>query len=351
MAISTDKKLYIAIGVLVLAGGAVYLQSQKQSKEAEAHSQVDQAKNLPKLELKDEQLKKVDRVTLTQPAGDAGLPTEVVLVKKGEEWELEKPVAAKANQANVKSLLDNLKTLKVTDVINPDASAYAKYKVSDDTALHAVFKAGSDTVADYYFGEGGSRGQMTRFAGKDGVFAVDGYSSFLYSRDLKDWRDREIFKFEEKDATAVEIENENGVFSFEKSGDTWAAKFKKPKGAAATKLDRFDSAKVEDLLRAYKALSANDFARDKKPEDIGLATPKAKLTITMKDGGKKILYVGDKAEGSDRYAKAEGSDAIITVSSFAADWATAEPSKFQKPDDKKDKDKDKDKPKAGEDAE
>ncbi len=235
MAMGTDKKLFIAVGVLAVLGGAVYLQNKTHAEDAASHSLSGQAKDLPKIEIKEDQIKKVDRIEIQQPAGDAGKPTDVVLVKKGDDWQLEKPVGAKANQSNVKSLLDNLKALKVTEVINPDKSAYGKYDVSDDKALHAVFKAGNDAVAEFYFGENGSRGEMTRIAGHEGVYAVEGYSSFLYARDVKDWRDKTIFKFDDKDATAVEVENENGTFTFEKSGDAWSGKFKKAKSPAATK--------------------------------------------------------------------------------------------------------------------
>ena len=76
---------------------------------------------------------------------------------------------------------------------------------------------------------------------------------------------------------------------------------------------------------------ANDFAEDKKADDVGLGDkPKAKVTITMKDGGKKVLEVGDTAEGSDHYAEVEGNPEIYTVSSFSADWATSDEKKFQK---------------------
>ena len=46
---------------------------------------------------------------------------------------------------------------------------------------------------------------------------------------------------------------------------------------------------------------------------------------------------------ASRWALREGSDELMSVGSWAADWALANVDKFQKPDDK-DKDKDKDKP-------
>ncbi|HYP89917.1 MAG TPA: DUF4340 domain-containing protein, partial [Polyangiaceae bacterium] len=238
--------------------------------------------------------------------------------------------------ANVKSLLDNLKTLKVSEQIDAANTGYAKYGVSDDKGLHVVINKGAAVVLDARFGENGGRGQMTRFGGKDGVYAVKGYSSYLYARDAKGWRDMTLFKFEEADVTAATIQNEHGTFSFTKDGENWKGKLEKPKGAAESIKD-FDDAKVKDFVRAYKTLNADGFAdKGKTPADVGLDKPLATLQLTLKDGAKRDVAVGTTAEGTSRWVKVTGSDEIWSISSWAADWAVAEEKKFQK-----DKDKDK----------
>jgi len=336
MALSTENKLYISLGVLAVLGGALFLQNKKEKAEAESYTQSGQSAQLPKIELSDDDIKKIDKIVLTKPAGDAGPPVEVELTKTGEDWKLTKPIAAAANQANVKSLLDNLKALKVSELIDSTKGAYAKFGVSDDKAQHAVFSKGNGVALDAYFGESGGRGQMTRLAGKDGVYAIKGYSSYLYARDVKGWRDMTIFKFEDTQVASATIENEHGSFSFVVNGDKWDGKFKKPKDSSAEAIKTFDDSKVKDMLRAYKALNADNFADKSKTEaDVGLDKPIADLVITLKDGAKRELKVGSTAEGTSRWVKATGSDDIWSVSSWAADWATADEKKFQKSDDKK----------------
>jgi hypothetical protein len=233
-------------------------------------------------------------------------------------------------------MLENLKTLKVSEQIDSTTTSYAKYGVSDDKGLHAVFSKGNGVVLDARFGENGGRGQMTRLAGKEGVYAVKGYSSYLYARDAKGWRDLTLFKFEEGDVTAATIHNEHGTFTFTKDGENWKGKLEKPKGTAEPIKD-FDDAKVKDFVRAYKALNADSFAeKGKTPSDVGLDKPLATVQLTLKDGAKRDVSVGATAEGSSRWVKVSGSDDIWSISSWAADWAMAEPKKFQK---EKDKDK------------
>jgi hypothetical protein len=103
MALSTNHKLYISIGVLVALGGAFYFQNKKQKEELASYSPEKAAAELPKLQLSDKDTDKIDKIVIKKPGGgDAGPPTEVVLEKKGEDWQLTKPVAYKASDSNVK---------------------------------------------------------------------------------------------------------------------------------------------------------------------------------------------------------------------------------------------------------
>ena len=345
MALSTENKLMVAVGVLAVLGGAVWFQNKKQKEEAQTYTAEGRKAELPKLEISEDQTKAIDKIVLSKPPGDAGKGVDVTLTKKGETWEVTAPLTAAANQTNVTSLVGNLKTLKVTEEIDPSASAYDKFGVGDGKALHATFYKGADKVTELWFGDSGSRGQMTRLAGRDGVYSVKGYSSFLYDRELKDWRDRTVFKFEEDKVKAVEITNENGTFSFAMSGKAegdagakdakWSGKIKGAKDPAAKALDRFDEAKVKDAIRAYKGLNADNFAEGKTDADTGLDKPAATITFTLEDGAKKVLHIGKTAEGSSRWAKVDGSSETISVGSWAADWALAKAEKFQKPDPKK----------------
>ena len=84
-------------------------------------------------------------------------------------------------------------------------------------------------------------------------------------------------------------------------------------------------------MRAYKALSAEEFGDDKTPAETGLDKPEATVAFTLKDnaGAPKVL-LGKISTGTSHYAQREGSPTIFTLSSWTSDWATAEASKFQK---------------------
>lgn len=312
-----QQQLIAGVVVLLGLGGAVYKVSQDDQKKGFTSTT---SADLPKIETTDD----VDKIVIT----NADKP-EVVLEKQGEKWVMTKPVESAANQQNVKSLLDNVKDLKVKEAIyaQPTEESKTENNFGAGKAVHVVTYKGSDKKLDASFGKSGARGQLAMIEGQPGIYAVSGYSSYLFAREVKGWRDTEIFKFDDANASAMTIENDKGVFSFTKGEKDWAGTFKgKP-------IPNFDEAKVKDALRAFKSLSADDFGDGKSAADTGLDKPAAKVTVNLKDNaGTFVLNVGKTSQGTSRFAQKNGSDVVYTISSYAADWANADVSKFQRVD-------------------
>ncbi|MCC6647754.1 MAG: DUF4340 domain-containing protein [Polyangiaceae bacterium] len=331
MALTNQHKIYAAGAVLALLAGGVYLKQRDAKLDDDKHTKRAGAAALPEVKISAEDVDKITKIELKN--ADKG---SVVLEKADGKWRVKKPVDYPANEQNVKTLLDNMKELKAKELIDPSPSAYAEYQVDDVKGVHATAYKGADKALDMVFGKSGGRGQMARKLGADGVFAISGYSSYLYTREAKGWRDNAILKFDDAKVTKVEIENEHGALTFTKDGEAWSAKQKKDK------LERFDDAKLKDMLRAYKALTAEDYGDGKADADTGLDKP-ATLTFSLSEGDPVKVRLGKTATGESRYLVKEGSPQVFVVSSWAAGWGVAKADKFQKPEEKKDdKDKKKD---------
>ena len=312
---SQSTKLYAGVVVLAALGGAIYY---AKNKDAQIGTSSTTSAELPEIKAPDE----LDKISLKNGEKD-----EIVLEKKGEKWTMTKPVEAAANQGNVDQLVKNLKDLKSKEVIVSTASEESKkdYDFVPEKGVHVIAYKGGDKKLDLTFGSSGMRGQMAMVDGKPGIYAVTGYSSYLYTREPKGFRETEILKFDDQNANGVVIEKKDGALSFTKEGDKWAGSWK------GRPIERFDEEKVKDAVRAFKALTADDFGDGKTAADTGLDTPDATVTIQLKDNaGKFVVKVGKTSTGTNRWAMKEGSDTIYSIPSYSADWATAEVSKFQK---------------------
>jgi hypothetical protein len=328
---SRDKLILSGVVLLGVLAALVYRQARKD--EALGRPTMT-ATDFPSVSTSDD----VDKISITN--GDKG---EVILQKvsdpKGEatdagpamKWVLTKPVSADANQQAVKDILGNLKDIKVESQINLklDDDVRKEKQLDSSKGVHVVAWKGTDKKLDDLFGKSGTAGQLVVVADKpDLVWAARGYSAYLYTKEPKDFRDKEIFKFDDATAATVTITNAHGTLVFTK-GDNWTGTYdKRP-------IARLDQEKVKDMLRAYKALSADDFGDGKGLADTGLDKPDATVAIHLTaDGGKNYdLSIGKVSTGTNRWAKRSTDDAIYQITSYAADWGLAETSKFQSPAD------------------
>lgn len=309
---ATEKKIYIALAILVVLGGLIFWQSKKSKEHAASHAPTTASASLPTIKLPEDDVDKVTKLVLKDKDKD-----EVVLEKRGDKWWLTKPVEAVASQQNIKSTLDNLKAIEVKDAINDTADApkmYKEYDLEGDKAVHVTaFKGekGAEKVFDAYFGKSGSRGQMARVEDKPGIWVVKGYSSFQYTRQPKDWREKSLLKFEDKNVVSVLIQNQEGELSFSMNDDKWAATFDKKK------IEKFDEDKIKDMLRAYRNLNAENFATKeeviKKTRDNAFDKMQKELASAFK------VHEGDDAPDAEALEKLgkhveitkTGDDAIV----------------------------------------
>jgi hypothetical protein len=340
----TETRIYIALVVLALMGGGLWLARKDKAAEQSQHSLTAASADLPSLSVPKDDVEKITKIEITSPNKDEkGKKNSVTLEKKGENWEVTAPVSAKANASNVRTLLDSFKELKAKEPIDRGSGSYEQYELTDDKGVHAVAWKGADKAVDVYFGKSGSRGQMARIGGKDGVYIVTGYSGFVYTREVKNWRETSILKFEDANAIQVEITNKSGLYSFSKNGEKWAGSYAKWEkdgklGKPEKEWKNFSEDKVKDMLRAFKALNAEDFGDEKADTGLDKAEENGGVVhIKLKDNaGDLVVKVGKVSKGTSRYAIKDGGDGTIyVVSSWASDWATATPSKFEKVEDKK----------------
>jgi hypothetical protein len=325
---SREKLIIVGVVVLGVLGLLVYRQAKNDESLGRPQAV---AADLPTISAPED----VDKLSITN--GDRG---EVVLEKvpdpKGTAtadggaatmWTLTKPVKADANQQTVTDLVANLKELKVDSRVNLklDDDVRKDKQLDAAHAVHVVAWKGSDKKIDALFGKSGAAGQLVTLTDKpDSVWAAKGYSAYLYTKEAKDFRKKDILHFDDANATQVTIANTHGTLSFTKGDDKWAGT---SNGKA---IPRFDQEKVKDMLRAVKGLSADDFGDGKSLADTGLDKPASTMTIHLKDGADSPqLLVGGVSTGTNRWAKRADDDTIYQITSFASDWATSDSAKFQ----------------------
>lgn len=327
---SREKLIILGVVLLGLLGVLVY----KQAKNDESlGAPMASAKDFPRVSAPPD----IDKLSITN-----GDKSEVLLEKVPDPkaaptdggsdtmWVMTKPVSSPANQQAVKDVIANLVDLHVESMLNLKLDDELRKQKQLDTAhaVHVVAWKGGEKKVDELFGKSGTAGELVLLTDKpDHVWAAKGYSSYLYTKDPKDFRFKEILKFDDANATQVTIHNSKGALSFTK-GDTWAGTAdKKP-------IARLDPEKIKDMLRAYKTLNAEDFGDGKSLADTGLDKPEGSVEIQLKDNaGTYEILVGKVATGTNHWAKRANDDAIYQITNYVSEWALSDKSKYEAPAD------------------
>src|SRR5580658_3630402 len=329
---SRDKLIIFGAVLLGLLGVLVYKQAKRD--ESLGHP-AEVSTDVPSLAVSSD----IDKISVTNGEKPAVVLEQVPDPKASTAtdagpatmWVLTKPISAEANQSSIKDLVANIADLKVGSRVNLrlDDDTRKEKQLDSSHAVHVTAWKGGAKKFDALFGKSGAAGELMVLADKpNDVLAVKGYSSYLYTKDVKDFRNKEILHFDDGSVFQVLVTNSHGSFTFNKSGDgKWA-------GTLGTKaIERFDGEKVKDLLRAFKTLTAEDFGDGKTPADTGLDKPDAEVTFHLNGGSTVNLAVGKVATGSNKWARQPEGANIYQITSYAADWLTSDTLKYQTPAD------------------
>jgi hypothetical protein len=325
---SRDRWIIIGVVVLAVLGFFVWKQADKDKKLGTTGPATASSADFPGISSPDD----IDKIVIKD-----GKKAEIVLEKKDDKWALTAPVAAPAASQSVKEIVTNLGTLKIKEQVQLtlDDEVKKSKKLDADQALKVQAFKGSEKKTDILVGTTGALGQLMMVAGKEGnVYATSGFSSYLYTKEPKDFREKEVLKFDEPTVVGITIENHGAgdagapaAFSFTKGGESWGGTFK------GQPIARFDDQRTKDLVKELHAVNAEDFGDGKPASETGLDAPEGTITITFKDNAPKLVLKIGKAtsNGTSRYAMKDGNATIFVIGKPIADWALAELAKFQKP--------------------
>lgn len=135
---------------------------------------------------------------------------EIRFEKVGDEWMLvsgDKKFTTDDN--SMKAMLREIQELKPSRLASSSEDKWEKYEVTDSLGTFVKMEVDGDVVADLIFGKFDYNQQTqkaasyVRLAGKDKVYAVDGYLSMTFDRDRESFRDRSLILADQLQWTRV----------------------------------------------------------------------------------------------------------------------------------------------------
>ena len=205
-----------------------------------------------------------------------GPSTRLRFAKEGASWRIVEPIAARADYAAVEGLITSLSSTYMQRVVDPDTSDPAEYGL--DRPVMTATVAGGDSTASLLIGDQDAGGRFARDAGRPEVFAVDESLLTDLSKDVSEYRRKDIFDARSFTATRIEARRGDGTLTLERASADADAAWRTASGQDA------DATLVNDLLAKLSVLRALAFE-----EPARSAPEMPALTVT-------IGYDGDQTE-------------------------------------------------------
>lgn len=304
------NRLYIALGVLAVLVLATFLAYRKPADEGPEQLQ-DPWRRIDR--------NQITKMVIRRPGNDPAIELE----KRDNKWHMNQPAQGPADESAVNDALEALSEMHVASVAAREPSSHAEMEVDDAHALHVTLFRGSSQALDIWVGKNLDGGTAVRVPGSPLVYRVDRSIRYSLSREPREWRDRQITRIERDHVRSVEWVNARGTFKFDRNGDTWTP------AASNPRIDRLDTAKVNQTVINLLDLRAMDFAAP--GANTGITATSPRVTITVDNGSPITLRLGGTANEGEVYVQREGSEIVYTIGRSHSAEIDIDPASFQAP--------------------
>jgi hypothetical protein len=250
------------------------------------------------------------------------------LKKEGGRWKLTAPVADDADQGNVAAAVNALADLQFKEVVAESKDSYEKLAITDAEVVRVTASKGGKPLLVLLVGKNG----QVRVGDEPRVWSVAKLNRFVFTREPKMWRNRELFRFESADIAQLEstIDGQKLVVKHDvppapvapdggppppPAPDKWIL----VEGQAAVG-GALDESAPTLAVSQLSRLDIGEFVDDGKVTDpgTGLDAPRVIFAAVLKDGTRKSIEIG-KEEGQWVYARLTGDPRVFFVRKSTAD--------------------------------
>lgn len=300
----SQNRLGIATAILIALLGVTVWRLNARKSEDQPAAKVDV--KLPKIETD-----KVDELEIA-----AAERPKVRLAKKDGKWRVVDPVDAEADEDAVSSALTKLGELESTGVAATQAKNHERLEVEATKGTRVIAKSGGKPLLDAWIGSYQAGNSMVRLEGQVPVATVRGSIRYAFSKQLREWRNREVTEVPTADVQKIVFHNPKGHFEFVRDGD----EFKQQLSKGEKPINPLDTNKVKGIVGTASSLSATDFAEPNvTAEQAGLGANAATCTLFLGGdaGDKQIVYrIGNTTSDQSYYLQREGVDTIYVVTQW-----------------------------------
>src|SRR5437870_3565303 len=273
----------------------------------------------------------VSRVILKTPAG------EMDLQKKGDHWEIVKPLRARADDQKINDLIAQITTARIQQFVADDHGDLHPYGLAEPRGAITLFAQEDKQGQLLQIGSMPEKEKdqtYVRFASRGFVYTVPKKIDEILSTKPDDLRDRHLVRFDTNVLDRITIDApDKGKIVLARKGEEWTIANRKNAPANSGEIRRFiDTVQNERVTKFVEDVASN------LPK-YGLAKPQLQLTFSSfasentaetKAGEEPFATVAfGKVDGDNIYARLADEPFVVAVRRGLLDRVSTDPVQWQ----------------------
>ncbi|MCX6641412.1 MAG: DUF4340 domain-containing protein [bacterium] len=231
------------------------------------------------------------------------------LKKSSDQWRVVEPVDYPADPRFTADLISKIASVEMESVVSEDTSKYSQFQVGDSGAELTVFQ-GSKTVAHLIVGKPTDTRSHTyvRKVGDQKIYLVKGIFTGQLSRQVRDWRDKNVINLEREAVSRLDFTTPKGSFSLVRVDSTrWNILNGELESPAK-------QTEVDHSLSAVSKLRCFDFVDGDTVKLVDYAQAEGRVTINTTSGEIfKLSLIAQDPEKNRYLIKKDGVDGTLFI--------------------------------------
>src|SRR6266568_830044 len=281
--------------------------------------------------LTDLTIAQVSRVFLKTPAG------EMDLQKKGDHWEIVKPLRARADDQKTNDLIAQITTARIQQFVADDHGDLHPYGLAEPRGAITLFTQEDKQGQLLQIGSMPEKEKdqtYVRFASRGFVYTVPKKIDEILNTKPDDLRDRHLVRFDTNVLDRITIDApDKGRIVLARKGEEWTIANRKNAPANSDEIRRFiDTVQNERVTKFVEDVASNfpKYGLDKPQLQLTFSSFASENTAETKAGEEPFATVAfGKVDGDNIYARMTDEPFVVAVRRGLLDQISPDPSRWQ----------------------
>ena len=269
----------------------------------------------------------VSRVILKTPAG------EMDLQKKGDHWEIVKPLRARADDQKINDLIAQITTARIQQFVADDHGDLHPYGLAEPRGAITLFTQEDKQGQLLQIGSMPEKEKdqtYVRFASRGFVYTVPKKIDEILSTKPDDLRDRHLVRFDTNVLDRITIDApDKGRIVLARKGEEWTIANRKNAPANSDEIRRFiDTVQNERVTKFVEDVASNlpKYGLDKPQLQLTFSSFASENTAETKAGEEPFATVAfGKVDGDNIYARLADEPFVVAVRRGLLDQVFTDP--------------------------